>query len=262
MSGPARPMISRRALAAVLGVGALAVAGYRSGVLGRLMPQKPLPFAPMKDLAGFRVLRTGSITAGGVPLFGLDTEKPAGLVAAEKRISSDFCAALFGDTIAPGRVPMAYFFDYQCPICRRLTPRLRALQGVSIAWHDLAGLGPASETAARATIAAGFQGAYDTFHDRLMRARFQATDGYVAQLADGLGLDSDRLLRDMQSPAVGERMWLSRALANRLGMVGTPGLVIGRSVVIGDLNDGDLARIIAGETPGVCPGADETGTKP
>ena len=245
---------TRRGLAAVLGLGALAVAGYRAGCLGALLPGGSLEFEPMPGLPEYRMVKGGRVTASGVPLFGLDTEIPAGLAEAETELERDLCAALFRSQQKAGLVPVAYFFDFQCPICRRLTPRLRALQGITLTLHDLAGLGPVSETAARAAIAADMQGAGAAFHDRLMRARFQADTAYVAAVAETMGLDARRLLADMPSDAVTRRMWLSRALANRFGMPGTPGLVIGRTVIMGDVNDATLRRLVAEERrdPGPC----------
>ncbi len=237
----------RRFVVGSMALVVLGIAGARLGYRAVFTPQSDLAFQPMETPAGYQILKGGAVSlAGGVPLFGLDSEKPAGLLIAEKTIADDLEGALF-TLHPPSQVPIAYFFDYQCPICRRLTPRLRTLNDVSVSWHDLAGLGPASETAARATIAAGSQGAYDAFHDRLMRARFQATDGYVESLAGSVGIDPARLLADMYSDAVDQRMWLSRALANLFGMVGTPGMVIGKSVVIGDVSDRELDLIIAME---------------
>ncbi|MGR3344646.1 MAG: DsbA family protein, partial [Paracoccaceae bacterium] len=230
----------RRLVIGAAALGVIGFAGYRGGWLSGLLPERAFDFEVMSDPAGYRILPSGPISAGGVPLFGLEGEKPAGLLDAEAVVERDICRALFGSGArVDGAVPIAYFFDYECPICRRLTPRLRALNGVQIAWHDLAGLGPGSLMAARATIAAGAQGAYHAFHDRLMRARFQANDGYVRALATSIGIDADRLIADMDNPAVAQRMFLSRALADKFGMIGTPGMVVGRTVVIGDINARD-----------------------
>jgi len=67
----------------------------------------------------------------------------------------------------------------------------------------------------------------------------------VRALAESVGIDAERLLTDMDTPAVAQRMFLSRALANTFGMIGTPGMVVGRTVVIGDINAPDMARLIA-----------------
>jgi len=237
---------------ALLAVGGIAAAGWRTGLP---LPARLPEFAPMPALPGYRLLKGGPLTPGGVPLFGLEQPPPAGLEAARGEVARDLCGALFGDALGVANaVPVAYFFDFQCPVCRRLSPRLRRLEGIAISWHDLAGLGPASEVAARAAIAARAQGAGDAFHDRLMRARFQPNEAYVKALAEGMGLDVPRLLEDMASDAVERRMWLSRALAGKLGMAGTPGLVIGRTVIIGDQPDKLLRRIVAVERaePGPC----------
>lgn len=240
----------------VLGLGAVSVAGYaayRGGLIDTVFGPALFDFRAMATPAGFRRLPTGNVTGGGVPLFGLDREKPPALLAAQAAVDANICAALFPNT-APGTVQVAYFYDYQCPICRRLTPMLRDIPGISLNWHDLAGLGVASETAAQAAIAAREQGAFDAFHDRLMRARFQPTEEYILSLAESAGIDGDRLLSDMGSAKTSDQMWLSRALANSFALIGTPGLVVGRTAVLGDISRSDLTRLVALERaePGPC----------
>jgi len=250
-----RPTDRRRILIAAAALAVIGYAAMQGDWFARLLPKKSLPFKTLETPAGFRLLSGGATTGALDPFIGLGSKKPAGLVRAERQVTADICAALFARTPAPqGQVPIAYFFDYQCPICRRLTPRLRALEGVDITWHDLAALGPASETAARASIAARNQGAYDEFHNRLMRANFQPNESYVLSVAQSVGVNTEQLLRDMQSDAVSRQMWRSRAVANAFNMLGTPGMVVGRTVVIGDINDGDLAQLIALEAvePGFC----------
>lgn len=235
----------------LLGAAALAVAAvgfYRKGAFDRLLSKPTFRFEPLADPAGFRILESGPTTIGGVPLFGLETDVPPELIAAYQQIDENICAALFDKPVAQDTVPAAYFYDYQCPICRRLTPILRAQSGITLTWHDLAGLGPASETAAKAAIAARSQGAFDTFHDRLMRAAFQPNEGYILALAESIGLDNTQLIEDMNAPETTKRVWLSRALAERLAMAGTPGLVIGRTIILGDISAKKLQQIVDLET--------------
>jgi len=220
----------------------------RTGAVSRLMPASALAFKELDDPPGFRAIPGGAVTFASVPMFGLEDKKPEGLRAAEAHVRDNLCEALFGPEPVPqGIVPIAYFYDYQCPICRRLTPLLRRLKGVRISWHDLVGLGPASETAARASIAAARQGKFDALHDRLMRAVFKPDEAYVRSIAASVGLDADRLLADMKDPDTTARIWASRATASRFGMVGTPGLVVGRTVVIGDISEAKLNRLVADE---------------
>jgi len=241
--------VNRRGVLAGLAAAAAGVAVWRSP----LLTPPPLPLTEMEQPNGYRRLKAGPVSLAGAVFAGLDGAAPDPLHDTRAAVAADLCAALF-DSTPPGAVPTAYFYDYQCPICRRLTPRLRDLSGVALTWHDLAGLGPASELAARAAIAARAQGAFDAFHDRMMRAVFQPTDGYVTALAESTGIDAGRLTRDMQSAAVTDRLNRSRAVADLFGMAGTPGLVIGRTLVIGDVDDATLKRIVALEaaTPGPC----------
>lgn len=237
-------LLTRRQLA---GVGAILIAGYgfyRKGAFDDLIPNADFSFETLSDPAGFRAVQSGPTTADGVPLFSLDQGIPPELTAADREIDQDICAALFDKPAAPDTVPAAYFYDYQCPLCRRLTPKLRAQSGITLTWHDLASLGPVSETAARAAIAARNQNTFDEFHDRLMRAAFQPDAGYISALADSIGLDKDQLIDDMNQPETTRQLWLSRALADRFAMAGTPGLVIGRTVIHGDISQQNLQQLV------------------
>ena len=241
--------VTRRGVLAALAAVAAGLAVWRSP----LITAGPLPFTDLASPPGFRQLKGGPVSMASGLFVGLDSTAPEGLKMVRAEVAADLCAALF-DSTAPGTVPVGYFYDYQCPICRRLTPRLRALDGVTITWHDLAGLGPASELAARAAIAARQQGAFDAFHDRLMRAAFQPTTAYVTALAESAGIDAKRLLADMNAPDITRRMNRSQAVADVFGLPGTPGLVIGRTLVIGDVDDRTLQRLVRLELaePGRC----------
>lgn len=236
-------MISRRAAMIGGAVGVTILAARQTNLLDILRPKTKFAFTELDDPAGFRSLSGGAISLGGVPLFGLDDAKPQGLKIAEFQIDQNICNALF-NTSTGTAIPLAYFYDYQCPICRTLSPNLRKLDGVEITWHDLAGLGPASETAALAAIAARKQGGFDAFHDRLMRATFQPNEGYIRSLSDGIGLDTPRLITDMKQPETMAQLWTSRALANRFGMIGTPGIVLGHTAVLGNIDNPSLRDLL------------------
>ena len=241
--------MTRRAVLAGLAAAAAGVALWRSPLFGAA----PFSFEAMAQPRGFRQFKSGPVSATGAVFAGLGAPASSVQQSARDTVAQNLCDTLF-EPAALGTVPVAYFYDYQCPICRRLTPRLRDLSGVNLTWHDLSGLGPASETAARAAIAARKQGAFDAFHDRMMRAAFQPNEGYVAALADSIGINSAQLLADMQSPDVTRRMDISQALADVFAMPGTPGLVVGRTLVIGDVDSATLNRLIAIEAsdPGPC----------
>ena len=229
----------RQLVAASIALAGLAAIGVR-----RLpgLRAEPLEFEPLDRPPGFRRLEAGPSSAAFDPLAGLGQ---SGAAPAPPR---DLCAALFGaEPLPPDQVPVAYFSDYNCPYCRVLSERLRDLEGtlpVRIRWHELPLLGPGSEAAARGALAAARQDGYAEFHDRLMTTSFRATDGYLATVAREEGLDADRLIEDMTSQAVTDHLETSRRLAALFGIFGTPALVVGRTLVQGEVSKDTFTRLV------------------
>lgn len=203
-------------------------------------------FADIPGLPGFRQLDGGAVSASlRDPFAGL--RAPGDPLPPEPLPPAKLCAALFGPAPSPpGTVPVASFSDYYCPYCRDLTVRLAARQdpALRVVWHELPLLGEASEAAARAALAADLQGAYPAFQARLLRARFQPTDEYVAEVGHSLNLDVPRLLADAQSEDVARRLNTSARAAATLGIGATPALVVGRTLVTGAITDDRLDALI------------------
>lgn len=208
-------------------------------------------FEPIRGLPGFRQLEAGQSSQRFDPFVGLDPDQaqPKPLPSLEGR----FCAALFGSTpVPPGTVPIASFSDYNCPYCRVLTQRLVALEAavdgsIRLQWHELPLLGQTSLFAAKAALAARNQGAYAAMHRQFMESPVRPSPSYLTRQADRLGLDAPRLLADMDGPAVAAQLADSAALAARFRIIGTPALVVGRTLVLGAITDGKLKRLIARE---------------
>ncbi|MGX0974380.1 protein-disulfide isomerase [Roseovarius sp. MBR-51] len=235
-------MLTRRGL---LVSGAAVASVYGGGTLIRRAIEPSLTFEAMPGLPGFRRLVTSEVSAGQ-PLALLDvSDDPAGAPG-----TTIDCAALFGPERPEDTVPLAYFSDARCIFCRTLSPALKEIEtegGVDVTWHELPLLGSASQVAARASLAAGLQGAYAAFHARLMGTPFLPNDAYLRRLAADQGIDGDRLLHDMNSARVAQRLNQSAMLARQLGFYGTPGFVIGRTVILGNLTTRQLHRILVME---------------
>lgn len=235
-----------------LTLGAIAAGYVGLRTLPDLLPER-LVFQPMASPPGFRMLGAGQVSTGFDPFFGLDaaydTDAPARREAATRRVAGDICGALYGDLPSGGgRVPAASFSDYYCPYCRVQTRQLAGMTDeISVAWHELPLLGEGSKIAARAALAAKRQGAYVGFHEALMSTRLLASPPYVARLAGELGIDAGRLMADMDSPEIARELEDSAALARLFGFVGTPALVIGRTVIQGQIDARTIRRIIAQE---------------
>ncbi|MFO7759868.1 MAG: DsbA family protein [Roseovarius sp.] len=202
-----------------------------------------LAYAPLPGLPGFRKLSGGDVSGGDPLLIGVED-------GPETASPDEVCAHLFDGTPPGGPVPVAYFSDARCVYCRVLSPLLHEIaetEPVSITWHDLPLLGEASTRAARAAVAARRQGAYRTFHDRLMGTPFVPNDAYLRQLAQDAGIDPDRLLRDMASDPVASHLGRTARIARTFGFYGTPALVVGRTAILGAIEKRQLRRLIEAE---------------
>lgn len=145
--------------------------------------------------------------------------------------------------------PVAYFFDYYCPYCRVLSEHLADLAAVSeivVTRQHWPIFGEVSVLAARASLAAEMQGDTKKIHGRLLRTPGQVTVQFLRRVAEDFGLSWSRMEQDMEAPAVTASLERARALAQLFSFVGTPSLVVGRTVVEGEIPKArllDLARL-------------------
>jgi protein-disulfide isomerase len=172
-----------------------------------------------------------------------------------KRTIAERSDEILNDPAAPvggnpqGDVTLVEFFDYNCPYCRRVAPTMVELEEADpelrLVYKEFPILGPGSEFAARAALAARNQGKYVPFHNALMRATDQVTEQTVIEIAREVGLDTERLDQDMRDPAIEEAIARNLQLANDLGITGTPSFVIGQEIVPGAADLGTLQDVIA-----------------
>ncbi len=136
-----------------------------------------------------------------------------------------------------GDVAIVEFFDYNCGYCRRssgvIHRLLEADRQIRVVLREWPILGEGSRFAARASLAAQQQGRYQAFHRALMGLSHQATAASVMSTAQDIGLDVERLRRDMAAPEVDAHLALSDQLARTLGFTGTPAFVVGNVLVPG-----------------------------
>lgn len=242
----------KRSTLLTLGAIGLGYAGFR--YVPSLIPQR-LELEAMSSPEGFRKFSAGETSSGGFDMFvgltsGDDVAQRDAKQAADARIRQNVCGSLYANLdLAADQIPMASFSDYYCPFCRVQTKRLGELvkakgSEVAVAWHELPLLGENSYEAAKAALAAKRQGSYVEFHDRLMRTPFVADPAYLVRLSADLGVDHDRLVADMESDDVRLELENSAALSRAFAFIGTPALVIGRTVVSGQISDRLINDII------------------
>jgi protein-disulfide isomerase len=148
-----------------------------------------------------------------------------------------------------GDVSLVEFFDYRCPYCKQVEPALEALLGqdkqLRFVYKEFPVLGADSITASRAALAARKQGKYDALHRALMSTKGQLDEATVLKVAQSVGLDSERLKRDMAAPEIDRALKANLQLAEALDIRGTPGFVIGDEIVPGAIDLETLKGLIA-----------------
>lgn len=148
-----------------------------------------------------------------------------------------------------GDVTLVEFSDYRCPYCKQMAEPLAALlradPGLRLVHKELPILGPDSVVAAKAALAAQRQGGYAAMHAALMAQRGALDEAAVVATARGLGLDVDRLARDMADPAIAARIEVNLALARELAISGTPAFVLAGRLIPGALDAASMKQLIA-----------------
>lgn len=245
--------VSRRSLLAILGV--VGVIYVLRAAPWRRFWGPPIEYREIDGLPPFRRLDTGGETSvGSIAFVGVDRPEDEGGArrATAEAVRSDLCASLFGGEDGGQRVPIAYFSEFRCPYCRVIERDLDALlmerpDDLRLVQHELPIFGPSSELAARASLAAAKQGVQQPLRDRLMRSPFVADANSIAAFAEAVGLDGVQLAQDMESQAVEAELMRSRALADVFGFLGTPGLVVGHTVISGAIPRATLGRVVEDE---------------
>ncbi|MCG5239970.1 DsbA family protein [Azospirillum doebereinerae] len=148
-----------------------------------------------------------------------------------------------------GDVTVVEFFDYQCGYCKAVQADTQRLikddPKLRFVFKELPILGPASVVASKAALASKAQGKYLEFHNALMAQRGQLDEEVILRLAKSVGLDTDRLKKDMESRDVLSVIAANQALAEQLGIHGTPGFVFGTELVPGAIKLEDMKRMVA-----------------
>ncbi|MDJ0937179.1 MAG: DsbA family protein [Kiloniellales bacterium] len=150
-----------------------------------------------------------------------------------------------------GDVTLVEFFDYRCPYCRKVTADLLdAVEKdgkIRLVFKEFPILGPESVVAARAALAAAEQDRYRDFHLALMTTPGQLDENTVLALASDLGLDVDRLRKDMESEGVEQQIRDNHRLGRALQINGTPAFVVGEEIVPGAVPMEQLLELVRRE---------------
>lgn len=232
-------------------------------VVPAVQAEEPLPStrapADQPDAFGERVraylLAHPEVIVEAVQLY--QQKQQAAQAEAAKQTLASKADEILRDPTAPvggneaGDVTLVEFFDYNCKYCRAVAPTvaevLAADTGLRLVYKEFPILGDGSAGAARVALAAARQdqGKYRELHEALMRTSGSVTEASALEAASAVGLDMDRLRRDIVDPALAAAIARNQALATELGINGTPGFVIGQEIVPGAVDRGTLEGLVA-----------------
>lgn len=167
----------------------------------------------------------------------------------------DTIAASYGSTVVAnpaGDATLVEFFDYNCGYCKRALADLRTLikadPKLRVVLKDFPVLGPESLEASRVALAVKqqFKGEklFD-YHAKLMETRGRINGERAIAVAREMGADIARLQKDAESDEVKRAIQENVALADRLGLTGTPAFIVGEDVVSGAVGVEPLRKAIA-----------------
>jgi protein-disulfide isomerase len=148
-----------------------------------------------------------------------------------------------------GDVAVVEFFDYTCPFCKAVEPRLQRLlqgdKGVKLVVKEFPILSPVSLFAAKAALASVKQGKYQSFHQALLGFRGQLETSAVFEIAKSVGLDVDRLRKDMDTAEVADQIIANFNLARSLNITSTPTFIVGTHMLTEPSAQIDFAKTVA-----------------
>lgn len=236
-----------RALTAVQ-VGILALASFQA----RAEPFTPAQRAEIVDIVRDAMKRDPTILRDAVVALQADDGEHEKAAARQALVASKDSLVGSGDPVGGnprGDVTIVEFFDVRCPYCRKMEQDmasfLSADRNVRLVYKDLPILGAASVLGSKALLAARNQNAYEKLRDVIMSSPRDITREAVEVQARKLGLDSSRLLHDMDDPAIQTQIDANLRLAHRLNIQGTPALIIGGEILPGAVDVAELKRAVA-----------------
>ncbi len=180
-------------------------------------------------------------------------EMKAMLEKASRQIS-DNRAALLADDLPfvgakDGDVAIVQFFDYQCHYCKVVLQTVETLvkedPKLKVVLVDFPILSEGSHVASAAAVAAGLQGKYADLYPALMGYQGKLSQATIEKLAASVGVDVERMKKDMESDAVKARLEQNTALAQKIGIQGTPAFIVGDQLLPGAVPVEQFRRMIA-----------------
>lgn len=147
-----------------------------------------------------------------------------------------------------GDVTLVEFYDYNCGYCKQVPDVIARLieedDNLKVIFKELPILAESSEFASIAAMASMKQNKFLDFHNALMKNNRALTEDLILQIATEIGIDEDKLLKDMADPEIESNIMKNKYLVQNIGVSGTPGFVIGDQIIPGFIPYERLKEIV------------------
>lgn len=228
----------RRGVRAWTALAGVVLAGLGGLVIGAAAPQALPDDAAVGAMVRRYIQAHPEIISAALERLRIAPERAA--------IETPFAGAWAGNP--KGDVTLVIFSDYNCPYCKATAPEIDRLLAadpkLKAVWREMPVLGPQSDTAARAALAAARQDKYVAFHRALFGGNRPGKPA-IAAAARIAGLDQGRFMADQGSAAVAGEIMANLGLARRLEITATPFFVIGNQTHEGAIGYDALAAAVA-----------------
>jgi protein-disulfide isomerase len=152
-------------------------------------------------------------------------------------------------------VTIVEFADFECPHCRRVSSVLSRLAAddsadVQIQFkHFPLSTHRNAEEAAIATVAAGNQGEFWAFHDKLFEKQSELQSAIdplriFREIAEEIGLDIEQFNEDFRAPETYRAVSQQKAEGTEAGLSGTPTLFINGRIYLGEFNLSSIRQAV------------------
>src|SRR5256714_11180428 len=195
----------------------------------------------MKRALPFIIVLTVAAIAVGSGVFLYQKKRPANAAPTTAKAEPDAPGQLV-HTLGPENAPVTLeeFGDFQCPPCGKLSEPINQLQkqyNLRVIYRNFPlAMHAHAKEAAYAAEAAGKQGKFWPMHDLLYREQLVWSKSTNARTlfqayAGMLQLDLERFKKDMESPAVEEKVELDQRRGAGIGVKTTPTVFLNNEAV-------------------------------
>lgn len=148
------------------------------------------------------------------------------------------------------KIKLIVFSDFQCPFSKRGADTAKALtekygdklmfvhKNLPLPFH------PEAMPAAKAALAAGKQGKFYEFHDKLYENQTRLGNDLYIEIAKNLGLNIEKFNADRNSQEIEEQVKADATQASSLGFNGTPGFALNGVKILGAYPQEHFEKII------------------